>query len=258
MDTSIGENKAQIISMEKSLLKKVKSQDCRMRINALEKFSFSDSRGDFPDDQLHLNFKNVNDEKLACSLNSQKFYDINAIYLFVDTSKNKHLTDFLTSCFPNKTNYLGAWTSHCTKLDRSNYFNLLVSHNSKVVRRVEFNRVKLSFRCLKRLIAAYRHVRVLTLSNLKLSIPSVPDFSKALTNCQIKTLILRYSGWSDCSNCRNNRDQFKNLIKGLASSPDLRLSLRMVDIHYCGIYQNDAEEIFTENQLGNVKIIGGE
>ncbi|CAI2372219.1 unnamed protein product [Moneuplotes crassus] len=142
-------------------------------------------------------------------------------------------------------------------LNRSNYFNLLINLSSKISRKVVFSRFSLNLRQLKRLIAAYKHVRVLRLPDCILSVPSAPDFSKALTNCQIQELDLSYSGESYSSDWENNLDEFKNLVEGLASSPDLRLSIRRVSILGCLITQNEAEQIFAVNELEQVKIMDG-
>ncbi|CAI2386127.1 unnamed protein product [Moneuplotes crassus] len=102
--------------------------------------------------------------------------------------------------------------------------NPLVRLSSKVAQRVSLHRFCIGFPQLKRLVGAYKHVRSLGFMFCRLSIPSVPDFSKALINCQIQELNLGGSGDSSLSDWDSNFDQFKNLVQGLASSPDLKLN----------------------------------
>ncbi|CAI2372150.1 unnamed protein product [Moneuplotes crassus] len=142
-------------------------------------------------------------------------------------------------------------------LKRSNYLNSLTRLSSKVVQQVHFSDFSIGLPQLKRLVAAFRHVRALGLRYCRLSIPSVADLSKALKNCQIQEIYLLESGNSDRSDWENNLEEFENLVQGLASSPDLRLSLEQVNVYNCGVTQNKAEHIFEENQLGGVNIIDG-
>ncbi|CAI2360859.1 unnamed protein product [Moneuplotes crassus] len=79
-------------------------------------------------------------------------------------------------------------------LNRANYLNSLTRLSSKVIQRVTLESFNIGLPQLKRLVAAYKHVRVMGLIQCTLSIPSVPDFSKALTNCQIQELNLEGSG----------------------------------------------------------------
>ncbi|CAI2385114.1 unnamed protein product [Moneuplotes crassus] len=266
MDTATEGNKAQVISQEKSLQEETRSQDNAICENIIRKlsliqilvdFSNSNSEGDLPEGHFYLNFDDSKYENLARNFKSQKCCDIAQFILKMSKSKNKHFVDFLRSSFPNRTNYLSVWAYSRMCLDRSNYFNLLISLSSKVIHTVEFDSLDLHHRQLKRLIAAYRHVRVLKLSTCKLEVPNVPDFSKTLTRCRIQSLWLLFTGGSYSSDYMINIDQFKNLIQGLVSSPDLRLSLRKVHIKGCVMAKDKLEKIFVEHKFRKVKVIGG-
>ncbi|CAI2371814.1 unnamed protein product [Moneuplotes crassus] len=142
-------------------------------------------------------------------------------------------------------------------LKRCNYLNSLTTLSSKVVREINFSQFSIGLPQLKRLVAAFRHVRTLWLTHCRLSIPSVPDLSKALKNCQIQVIDLEGSGDSDCSDWENNFDEFENLVQGLASSSDLRLSLEEVYVYGCEVTRYKVGQVFEENQLGGVNVIGG-
>ncbi|CAI2372017.1 unnamed protein product [Moneuplotes crassus] len=266
MPKAIEEKDTQKISLEKFILAKTKKQDITRYQSILYKI-FPENReakplgsdpGKVPENsELCIHFKDLRDEKFVKSFKHLKFFDINQIWFHYFDSKNRHFVDFLESSFPNKTNYLCFKSRAKMDLNRSNYLSPLLRLSSKVTKEVSFYRFCIGFNQLKRLVAAYRHARVLVLWDCSLSIPSVPDFSKALTNCQIQDLDLIGSGSSNRSDWENSFGQFKNLIQGLASSPNLRSSLKKVDILRCGITQSAAKQIFEENQLGQVKIIGG-
>ncbi|CAI2371617.1 unnamed protein product [Moneuplotes crassus] len=141
-------------------------------------------------------------------------------------------------------------------LNRSNYLKPLLNLSFKVVQQVTFYNFCIAFSQLKRLVAAYKHVRDFTLYHCSLSIPRVPNFSKALTNCKIQQLNLNGSKGLYKSYRENNLYEFKNLIQGLASSPDLRSSLKDVYIFDTEVKKYEAEQIFEANNLGGVTIIG--
>ncbi|CAI2371769.1 unnamed protein product [Moneuplotes crassus] len=261
----IEEENTQKISLEKSVLAETKKEDiarCQSTLcNVLGKEEIEQLGSDSEEDSINgifwIDFKIFRNVKFAQSFKNLKFFDINFLAFDHVDSKNRYLANFLESLFPNKTNWLYFKCRNKINLKRSNYLNSLTRLSSKVAQIVTFQRFRIGLPQLKRLVVAYKHVRVLRLFDCRLSIPIVPDLSKALTNCQIQELDLEGSGRSGNSDWENNFNQFNNLVQGLASSQDLRLSLKEVDMEYCGVDQDEAEQIFEENQLGKVKIIGG-
>ncbi|CAI2371976.1 unnamed protein product [Moneuplotes crassus] len=260
----IEEENAGIISLEKSVLAKTKKQDIARAQSILYKI-FQEQREIQPLDsdseevpknsEIYIHPYSRESVKLAQSYKYLKFFDTHYVIFHDIVSKNRHFVNFLESSFPDKINILYFKSDYKMDRKRFNYLNSLVRISSKVLQKASFNSFCIDFPSLKRLVAAYKHVGVLGLWDCTLSIPSVPDFSKALSNCQIQVLDLNCSGGSDCSDWENNFDEFKNLVQGLASSPDLRLSLEEVDICDCLVNKDEAEETFEENQLGRVKII---
>ncbi|CAI2360043.1 unnamed protein product [Moneuplotes crassus] len=186
-----------------------------------------------------------------------QFFNVNKVELYLSKMKNKHILNFVDFSFPNKTNELYTSANRLMKLNRATYFNSFVRINSKVTQRVLFKFFYLSLYQLKRLVAAYRHVKRLDLLFCKLSIPTVPDFSKVLTNCQIQEICLLGTGGKSYSNWGDHPEEFKHLIQGFSTSLDLRLSLREVSILNCEIKKDETQKIFAYNQLEGVKINGG-
>ncbi|CAI2371742.1 unnamed protein product [Moneuplotes crassus] len=265
---AIEEENTQIISLEKSVLAEAKEQEvttCQSilyKVLPYEKVEplDPDSEEVSTNSQLYIWLDEICNEKLLKSLKCLKLFDIDWLSLDEIDSKNRRFVlNFLQSSFPNKIKRLDFQSSGLMDLKRSNYLNSLTTLSSKVVRQVSFRNFSIGPPQLKKLVAAFRHVRTLRLEYCRLSIPSVPDLSKALKNCQIQKIDLEGSGNSSRSDWENNFDEFENLVQGLASSPDLRLSLEIVFVSYCGgVTQNKAEQVFEENQLEGVKIIGGD
>ncbi|CAI2371587.1 unnamed protein product [Moneuplotes crassus] len=264
---AIEEENTQIISLEKSVLAEAKEQEVTTCQSILYKVlqnkkidpSDPDSEKISLNSGLNIWLNKICDVKLLKSLKSLKVFDIGLLSLDRIASKNRRFVlNFLQSSFPNKIKNLDFWPSDQMDLKRSNYLNSLTTLSSKVVRKVQFGYFRMGLPQLKRLVAAFRHVRTLVFRNCWLSIPSVPDLSKALKNCQIQQIYLFESGHSDCSDWKNNFDEFENLVQGLASSSDLRLSLEDLIVYDCGVTKNKVEQVFEENLLGGVNIIGRE
>ncbi|CAI2372041.1 unnamed protein product [Moneuplotes crassus] len=263
---AIEEENTQIISQEKSVMAEAKEQEvttCKsilykvlpdLKVEPSDPNSAEVSRNS----GLDIELNKIRYEKLLKSLKCLKVFDIDWLGLDYIASKNRRsVLNFLQSSFPDKIKSLTLWPSGLMDLKRCNYLNSLTRLTSKFVQRVNFERFSIGLPQLKRLVAAFRHVRILCLLNCRLSIPSVPDLSKALKDCQIQKIDLEGSGGSDCSDWENNFDEFVNLVQGLASSPDLRLSLEKVIVFDCGVTKNQVEQFFEENLLGEVNIIGG-
>ncbi|CAI2372042.1 unnamed protein product [Moneuplotes crassus] len=261
---AIEEENTQKICLEKSVLAETKEQEVTTCQSILYKVlpderveqSDPDSEEVSRSSRLYIWLNQTCDEKLLKSLKSLKVFDIDCLALFRIASKNKRFVlNFLQSSFPNKIKSLDFGSSGQMDLKRCNYLNSLTTLSSKVVREINFRQFSIGLPQLKRLVAAFRHVRTLCLGHCRLSIPSVPDLSKALKNCQIQEINLQGSGSPDCSDWENNLDEFENLVQGLASSLDLKLSLEKVFVTACGVTQNKVEQVFEENQLGEVNII---
>ncbi|CAI2373130.1 unnamed protein product [Moneuplotes crassus] len=260
---TIEEENSQRISLERSILKEIKEKDvtCCQSIyynifqREIETEPLVSDPESYRKSGLEIDLKDLRYANLVRSLKYLKFFDVNKFILYRADSKNKHFEDFLESSFPNTTNQLYFLSENWMDLNKPNYLNSLTRLSSKVIQTVTFESFYIGLSQLKRLVVTYKNVRVLALVHCRLSIPSVPDFSKALTNCKIQELDLHESGNSYCSEWEKNFGQVKSLTQGLSGSPDLRLSLKKVDFTDCGVNQNEVEKIFEENQLGEVEII---
>ncbi|CAI2371773.1 unnamed protein product [Moneuplotes crassus] len=260
------EENTQIIRLEKSVLAEAKEQEVitcqsilyKVRPDEEVEPSDPDSEEVSENSRLSIWLDDIREERLLKSLKCLKVFDIDYLELGGIASKNRRFVlNFLQSSFPNKNKNLAFWCSGQMDLKRCNYLNSLTRHTFKVVRQVDFEYFSIVLPQLKRLVAAFRYVRILGLKWCRLSIPSVPDLSKALKNCQIQEIDLEGSGNSVRSDWENNFDEFKNLVQGLASSPDLKLSFEKAYVRCCGLTQNKVEQVFEEDQLGGVNIIDG-
>ncbi|CAI2371882.1 unnamed protein product [Moneuplotes crassus] len=253
-------------SLEKSVLAEAKEQEVTTCQSILYKVHPDEEVEPFDPDseevsensELRIWLSEILDVKLLKSLKCLKVFDTDYLSLDRIASKNRRFVlNFLQSSFPDKIKVLDFESNDLMDLKRCNYLNSLTTLSSKVVREVSFGYFSIGLPQLKRLVAAFRHVRTLWLTHCRLSIPSVPDLSKALKNCQIQQINLYRSGHSDRSDWENNFDEFENLVHGLASSPDLRLSLEEVYVYGCEVTRYKVGQVFEENQLGGVNVIGG-
>ncbi|CAI2366729.1 unnamed protein product [Moneuplotes crassus] len=263
-DQIVQQKNDKIISLEKSILVKSISQEYK-RCCCIYYNTFSrEIKARLPDPESSVHCFDHSLQiiigypcciELIKKLKFLKFFDIRNVALDTGKSKIKHILNFIDFSFPNKTNDFTIYLSVGMKIKSSTCFNSLVRISSKIAQRVTLKFFSLSLRQLKRLVAAYRHVEGLNIWSCKLSIPKVPDFSRALQNCKIQVIDLWGTGNYSYSNWGDNPSELKNLIQGLASSSDLKLSLREVHIGDCGIKKSQAEQIFTENQLEGVEIV---
>ncbi|CAI2370074.1 unnamed protein product [Moneuplotes crassus] len=262
----IDEQKKQIISLEESLMRKSKEQDykrcCSIYFNTFlweidAKPLDPNRQENFDYEELFLGFHAPEPTKFLKKLRSSKFFDINSINLVNIKEKNKDIINFVYHSTPNVVYHLSISFTYSVKICNSRFLKSVIRLSSKATKSAIFQCFKLNACQLKRLITACRHVQTLFIEYCKLSVPSVPDFSRALNHSQIQKLSLKGSGQLQYSHWRSNLVEFKNLIQGLASSSDLRLSLRTIDIWCCQINENDAQEIFAKNQLEMVEILIG-
>ncbi|CAI2378469.1 unnamed protein product [Moneuplotes crassus] len=265
-DQTVQEKNDQIIQQEKYILVKNNEEKyqrcCSIYYNALSdkigaRLPDLGYDGHCVDHWLEINFSYPEYMEFTRKMRFLEFSNVTEVELHIGKMRNKHILNFIDFSFPNKTNELYIYLSLKIKLDRAIYFNSLVRISSKVIERVEFNNFFLSLRQLKRLVAAYRHVKEFSANYCVLFIPTIPDFSNALKNCQIQEIDLCNSGGYCYSNWEKHSEEFINLIQGFGTSSDLRLSLRKVDIGGCGIKHKEAQKIFAYNQLEGVEIIGG-
>ncbi|CAI2370801.1 unnamed protein product [Moneuplotes crassus] len=256
----------QRISREESLLVESIEQQyqrcCDIYCNALLrniKASLPDPESDehCVNFSLGIHFGKSIHMKLPKNLKFLKFFNVDKVILKIDKCQTKHALNFIDFSFPDKTNVLYISLTGKMKLSCGIYFNSLARISSKVTQSVTLQWFCLNLHQLKRFVAAYKHVERLEVKSCKLSIPKVPDFSKALQNCKVQIIDLWRTGDYSYSNWRDHLDEFKNLVQGFSTSPDLKLSLREVCIWNCGIKENEAEDIFAENQLEGVKLMDG-
>ncbi|CAI2371981.1 unnamed protein product [Moneuplotes crassus] len=172
---------------------------------------------------LSLNrYKNI---QFMGALQPISLMNTESLLLTMMKSKSKNLSKFLCSSVPQKVSEV--IFSSCIK-ERflfSKYFNQTMRSSSKIQTDACFAEFAISFRQLRRLISAYRHVEYLYLQNCKLSIPVVPDFSQSLKNAKIIKLDISESGLKRASDWKINPLELDNLIKGLTTSEDLRRTL---------------------------------
>ncbi|CAI2371938.1 unnamed protein product [Moneuplotes crassus] len=245
--STLTENRVQDYQQFSSIFYRTFSREGYLNPSSSESNSYSGS--------INFNCRSSAHMRFIQTLKFCKLLDANEIRFYNIKNKNKRIKNLLRFCFPNKANDLRVFSSSLMELNRSNYLNVLITLSSKVIRSVTLILFRLNMKQLKRLMAACRHLKSFNLYDCTLSIPVVPDFSRALINCNFQELSFFNCGDFYFGTWEYNLEEFKNLVQGLANSLNLRLSLKKVDISGCRINQKEAEEIFAKNQLTGVKII---
>ncbi|CAI2371433.1 unnamed protein product [Moneuplotes crassus] len=250
--------------LERSLFSKEKKQDykhcCSVHYNIFGEIMYEtpldpNSGESFNFGCFYCRFKKGRYLTFIQKLRYLKFFDINSFMLLNFNPLNKLTMRFMDFSFPNNVNDIVFTLQDKIIMKPLKCFNSVIRLSSKVLKNALFYEFCFTNSQLKRLIPAYKHVRILSLEACKLSVPTVPDFSNALENSKIKKLILDESGQPSWSDWGNNLDEFKNLIQGLATSPDFKSSLDTVKIRNCQIEQHVAQEIFLECQIVRVEIL---
>ncbi|CAI2377770.1 unnamed protein product [Moneuplotes crassus] len=135
------------------------------------------------------------------------------------------------------------------------YLDPIIRLNFRVLNKMCLECFCINFRNLKKFITSFRHVETLCILLCKLSIPEIPDFAKALNNTSIQKFKLCWSGLPNASNWVEDPQELTNLIQGLSTSPDLKLSLQEVDLRRCLPNETMARSLLEENGFGSAKVI---
>mmetsp|Transcript_37541 Transcript_37541/g.37092 ORF Transcript_37541/g.37092 Transcript_37541/m.37092 type:complete len:144 (-) Transcript_37541:14-445(-) len=136
----------------------------------------------------------------------------------------------------------------------SSYFDSIIRISHRVCQKISICRFPISQRQFLRLLASYRHVEEFALILCKISMPTIPDFSKALRNTNICKLNLQRSTAKDGTDWGNSIEEFLNLIQGLSTSSHLLMVLQQLDIQGCGIDIDKAQQILTAFRFDKVTL----
>ncbi|CAI2369601.1 unnamed protein product [Moneuplotes crassus] len=188
-------------------------------------------------------------------LRKDKLEDIGNITLCGVQRRNKNDHNLLDKVFPDRVNRFCIAARFLAFPNISVYFKCMDRLSFKVLCEMCFYQFFINKFQLKRLISSFKHVCFLEMQACKLSVPKVPDFSKALENTKIQELSLFESGSVYASDWANNFNQFENLIKGFSTSPDLRISLKQLDIENCCLKSDETLSILKENRFDQILII---
>ncbi|CAI2377175.1 unnamed protein product [Moneuplotes crassus] len=176
------------------------------------------------------------------------------INLYKLKEKDKRIKDFLSSSFPHKIEKMMAYPFNYANHTFSYYFDNIIKISYKVHKQMVLSNFLINVRQFGRLITAYKHVQEFGLTYCILSTPVVPNLSGTMKNARISTIDFSYSGADYTSDWNKNSQEFENLIEGLGSSEDLRLSLKLILLDDCGIQKHNADEILRNNRLSKIFI----
>ncbi|CAI2374034.1 unnamed protein product [Moneuplotes crassus] len=207
--------------------------------------------------QKHFSSEEYQDLNLIKKILFLRYLETNSFH-WGGINKNKCFKSFFAALFPNKALVLELRGVQEPLVDISLCFGGIIRNSSRVTKMIIIQTFRINHHQLKRLIASYSHVTIMGLASCKISVPNVLNFTGCLRNSKINKLDLTGSGSLHYSDWKKNTEQFKNLIKGLATYPGMMMSLNKIDITYSTLKVEDARNILTENEFEDTKIISWE
>ncbi|CAI2373062.1 unnamed protein product [Moneuplotes crassus] len=159
----------------------------------------------------------------------------------------------LYSSFPKRVNSICMSACYDFTLNICHYFNEIMKRHHQVDQHLALIGFRISFRQLKRVIAAYSHVIAIYLDNCKITVSGIPNFTNSLKNTKIQTFSFNHQIDAENYSWDANPQEFVNLVQGLATSPDLRKSLSTIYTCNDEIQRDKVREILDENGFENVK-----
>ncbi|CAI2368718.1 unnamed protein product [Moneuplotes crassus] len=150
--------------------------------------------------------------------------EINSMTIGGIYTRDKYVGRIIEKCFPQKVHTLQLCSGTNLTPIRILFPQLMkLSINVKEI--VNMSGFEINERQFKRILAAFRHIKSVSIKRSKFLIPNIPNLSLALNNTKIKKLNFDFCGKEDNSNWKENPQEFINLIKGISKSPQLTQSL---------------------------------
>ncbi|CAI2369875.1 unnamed protein product [Moneuplotes crassus] len=214
------------------------------------------------DSVTHLKFKNlfiyfgipeyVKSTKKLCSL---AFYETELTLLEDFKQKDKNVTSFLNLSFPHQADIFRMVFNMDNHPNIGFYLKQICRISPRVLKEISLHKFKINKQQFERLIVSFKHIEGLGLDSCKLSITAPSDFSESLKNAKICKINLAYCGWITNSDWRNKPNEFAHIIKGFSTSPDLKLSLKMINLFNCQISRLQVKSLKKEYGLEEIKFL---
>ncbi|CAI2374749.1 unnamed protein product [Moneuplotes crassus] len=202
---------------------------------------------------------NLNDQDHRALINktkSLKPIDVQEMNVSDLKRKDRNWNGFISLSFPEKVNNLCFKAQDGFMPSISLYLVDIVRVSPRVSDSICICGFKISLNHLKRLICSYKHVNLIDFSDSFLLIPDVPDFSEVLINSQIESL--SFSGCESSEQIETWDEEykkFKNLVEGLATSEDLKRSLKNIQFENCQIKSHCLKQLLDENGFRDINLM---
>ncbi|CAI2373959.1 unnamed protein product [Moneuplotes crassus] len=85
-------------------------------------------------------------------------------------------------------------------------------------------------------------------------IPEVPDFSNSLRGTKLEEIHLTECELICRSNCKKNNHEFDNLVRGLATSRDVKKSLKLCITKGRKIDGEYTKKVLKDNRFSHIKL----
>ncbi|CAI2375548.1 unnamed protein product [Moneuplotes crassus] len=198
-----------------------------------------------------LNLKQRSGDSVWKVVRNHKIVAHKSVRISFHTKKQMIAKKFLEHSFPSQTNELlldnGRFDfNEPIKMSINNYFQELTKVLQRVTHKVTFYEFEITQKQLRKLLSCCRDKGVVAINECKIHIETPPDFSQALSGCNIHKLSFNSCGIEQFSDWTKNPKEFENLIHGLSKSKSLLESLKCLNFNESCIPKNEFERVFTK------------
>ncbi|CAI2376517.1 unnamed protein product [Moneuplotes crassus] len=210
---------------------------------------FSNGKNLFVNPKITAKFKMLK----AIDLRAPK-REVSCLVVTRESLKMTH--KFFCSLFPNSTTEFRLINEAGIGINRKimniqPYLRCLESVSKRISEIMSLQGFKICCKGFKRVFSISRLSKILELVDCELDLNSVHDLSYALKRCKITKLKVifprRYNNHEESSKV----DKLNNLIKSLASSEDLKASLKSIVVMNTGVPKEITKAMLRVHQLGN-------
>ncbi|CAI2364666.1 unnamed protein product [Moneuplotes crassus] len=178
----------------------------------------------------------------------------NVSSIWISSKGIKNLQTFLSQAFPREIIYL-----IIEQVIGQKSLSYLLSHilriSPRVLIQVSLLHCKITERHFKRLVSAFKYLTNISFEQCQISAPRVANLSLALENTELEYLRLINCSISSHKDVTVDYQELQNLIKGLATSPDLKESLLEIHLGNMPIEEEFIRRLLEDNGFTEVKLV---
>ncbi|CAI2370363.1 unnamed protein product [Moneuplotes crassus] len=218
------------------------------------KKSDGDSTADSRGPAIRIELYSQSDSNFAYHAPS-KFFKADVFALEITKKQSQSTHNLLASKLPEKINKFSLNIQNVFILNNSLYFKEVIRISHKILKLIEIFGFRITPPKLRRFFSSFSHVETISLYYCKLPIADATDFSGLLVNTNIWRLILSSIFFVDLNGSESNPKGFATLIKGLATSSDLKSNLQEMFINTNKLTHDEVRTILDSNGFDKVTLL---